>query len=102
MEAARRELREETGYGGGDWREWMVIYPNPATSGNRVHCFLATGLEKKDAPTPEPSELLSVHLLSWEDLRAMLENNEIVQATQLAPLWKYIAMGGPDNPGTFR
>ena len=39
--AARRELREETGYGGGRWAHLMTISANPALQANLVHCYCA-------------------------------------------------------------
>lgn len=30
MAAARRELMEETGFGGGNWQKWMTISANPS------------------------------------------------------------------------
>ena len=45
LEAARRELEEETGYGGGDWKELMLISGNPSTTSNLTHCFLAEGVK---------------------------------------------------------
>lgn len=43
LAAAQRELMEETGYGGGKWRELMALSANPATQNNLTHTFLATG-----------------------------------------------------------
>ena len=34
LAAAQRELAEETGYGGGEWRLLMTVAPNPATQNN--------------------------------------------------------------------
>lgn len=31
MAAAKRELMEETGFGGGNWQKWMTISANPST-----------------------------------------------------------------------
>ncbi len=89
--AARRELLEETGYGGGRWREWMALSPNPTNHTNMVHCFLATDVEKVAEPSPEETEDISVELLSEEEVLALLENGSIVQALMAAPLWKYFA-----------
>ena len=36
IEAARRELLEETGYAGGEWREVMTIGQNPSISNNII------------------------------------------------------------------
>ncbi|MDR2130701.1 MAG: NUDIX hydrolase [Odoribacteraceae bacterium] len=91
LEAARRELLEETGYGNGEWQEYMVLSPNPGSQNNLVHCFLATGVEKIDDQHLEGSEAITVHLLSLEEVRALLVDGHLKQATHLAPLWKYLA-----------
>lgn len=91
LEAAQRELQEETGYTGGSWTEWMRIAPNPATSNNWVHCFIATNLEP-GATSAEPSEDLSVHLYSYEEVKQMMMDGSIIQATHLTPLWKYVSL----------
>lgn len=44
--AARRELLEETGFGGGQWSELMVVSANPSTQTNLTHCFVATDVER--------------------------------------------------------
>ena len=41
--AARRELREETGYEARSWEPLLFTHPNPALQGNRCFAFLATG-----------------------------------------------------------
>ena len=92
LDAAKRELLEETGFGGGHWERWMKIAPNPATSNNWVHCFLATGVEKLQEPDLDAGEQITVHLFSKDKLREMVKNTEIIQATHLAPLWKYFAL----------
>jgi ADP-ribose pyrophosphatase len=92
LESAKRELLEETGYGGGEWQDWMKMAPNSSTSNNWVHCYLATGVEKLAEPQPESSEEISVHILSIDEVRELMMNGEIIQATQLTPLWKYLYM----------
>jgi ADP-ribose pyrophosphatase len=91
LETARRELLEETGYGNGNWQEWMVISPNPATHNNLTYCFLATDVEFIQQPELEKGEDIIVHLLSVEDVKQLLLNNEIKQALMAAPLWKYLS-----------
>ena len=46
-QAARRELLEETGFGGGSWRLNMVAAPNPSTSTNLCYSFLLPGVHKR-------------------------------------------------------
>ena len=45
--AARRELMEETGFGGGEWEPFMELSPNPGTNNNIAHTFLARGVERE-------------------------------------------------------
>lgn len=64
LAAAQRELAEETGYGGGEWRLLMTVSANPSTHSNLTHCFLATGVEKIGEQHLDPTEDLRVHLLT--------------------------------------
>lgn len=94
LEAARRELEEETGYGGGDWKELMLISGNPSTTSNLTHCFLAEGVKKVSAQHLDSTEDLSVCLLSLDQVRLLLVHDKIRQALMAAPLWKYFAEKG--------
>ena len=89
LEAARRELLEETGYAGGEWQEWMTLSPNPATSTNLAHSFLAVGVKKVDGQHLDATEDIDVYLLSQDYVRELLESNQILQALMAAPLWKF-------------
>lgn len=89
--SAQRELLEETGYGRGTWTEFMCLAPNASANTNYSYCFIAEGVEKIGEQTLEESEDLTVHLFSFDEVKSLLENGEIVQATMAAPLWKYMA-----------
>jgi 8-oxo-dGTP pyrophosphatase MutT (NUDIX family) len=89
LEAAQRELLEETGFAGGEWQEWMTLSPNPATSTNLAHSFLATGVEHVSGQHLDATEDIDVYLLEQDYVRELLQNNQILQALMAAPLWKY-------------
>ncbi len=91
LDAAKRELREETGYGGGEWRHFMTLSPNPTNHNNLSHTFVADGVELLDEQHAEPSEDIEVHLLTPAEVRGLLDAGEIVQALHAAPLWRYLA-----------
>ncbi|MDE6872049.1 MAG: NUDIX hydrolase [Bacteroidales bacterium] len=91
VEAARRELLEETGYAGGEWRKLMEISGNSSTTSNITHCFLATGVEKVSGQDLDPTEDLSVELLSEDEVKALLAKDQIKQSLMAAPLWRYFA-----------
>lgn len=90
--SARRELLEETGYGNGDWELLTAVSANGSSTNNITYCFLATNVEKISEQHLEPSEDITVHLLSLDEVRELLLSDEMKQATQLAPLWKYMAI----------
>lgn len=89
MDAAKRELSEETGYGGGKWSHWMDISANPSTHTNLTHCFLATDVEKLCAPHLDETEDVKMELFTREEVWKMLNRGEIWQSLMAAPLWKY-------------
>ncbi len=91
MAAAKRELMEETGFGGGEWMPFMCLSPNPTNHTNHSHTFLAIGVEKLSEPHQEPSEDIQTYLCTKEEVYDLLKNDEIVQALHAAPLWKYFA-----------
>ena len=89
LEAAKRELLEETGFAGGEWQEWMTLSPNPATSTNLAHSFRAVGVEKVSGQHLDATEDIDVYILEPDYVRELLQNNQILQALMAAPLWKY-------------
>lgn len=91
MDAAKRELMEETGFGNGEWELFMTVSANPSTHTNTTHCFLAMGVEKIGPRHLEATEDIAVELLEPEQVRQLLLDNKIMQATQAAPLWRYFA-----------
>ena len=91
LESAKRELYEETGYAGGEWKHFMTLSANTSTMNNVCHCFLAEGVKRISTQHLEPTEDISIHLLSTDEVRALLLNDEIRQALMAAPLWKLFA-----------
>ena len=89
LEAAKRELSEETGYEGGEWELYMTLSPNPTNHNNLSYTFLARGVEKAREQHQERTEDIRVHVMKQEEVRTLLERGEIVQALHAAPLWKY-------------
>ena len=91
LEAAKRELQEETGYGEGEWSPLMTISGNPSTTSNLTHCFLARGVKKISGQHLDATEDITVCLLDESQVKDLLESDQIRQALMAAPLWKYFA-----------
>lgn len=88
LEAAQRELMEETGYAGGTWTPLMTLAPNASTQDNRCHCFLAEGVTLQGSQHLDATEDIRVMLYSKEDVKRMLDAGEFIQAMMVAPLLK--------------
>ena len=85
--SARRELEEETGLTGGRWRELTAFYTTPGFCRERMHLFLAEGVERGNAK-PEADEELELVRWPADDIAARL--GEIEDAKTLAGLLLYV------------
>jgi ADP-ribose pyrophosphatase len=72
LASARRELREETGLHGGEWVEVATFFTSPGFTDERVHLFIATGLEQGEA-SPEESEDLELVRVPLDQVPALIE-----------------------------
>ena len=101
LQAAQRELLEETGYGHGRWLPLMNISGNTSTINNLTHCFLALDVEPVDKQHLDQSEDLSVHLLSEQEVWDLLNEDQFRQSLMVAPLWKYFVIKKQLNSFSF-
>lgn len=75
LETAKRELREETGLHGGEWLELAAVYTSPGFCDEKMHLFLARGLEEGDA-APEGSEDIELVRVPISELPALVAETE--------------------------
>lgn len=68
IEAARRELLEETGYGGGEFSLLGSIYPYPSVTNQQIFFVHAKNVEYQKPPTLEDFELIHADLKTPEEL----------------------------------
>lgn len=92
IEAAKRELLEETGFGGGEWELSMVISANPSSQNNLSYSFIARGVERIAEQHLDATEDIRVELLTEDEVWEMLVGDNMKQALMAAPLWKYFAL----------
>jgi ADP-ribose pyrophosphatase len=93
-ESIRRELLEETGYGGGKWVHTGHVSPNPADHTNTMHCFLATGVERLQEPDPDETEHLEVVVMPLDELIEFAKESRLVSALQVSSLFHALAKLG--------
>ena len=84
--AARRELLEETGYGGGTWRYLGAVEPNPAIHDHLCHHWLADNVVPVQAQTPGAGEDLELLLLAPEHLPHEIASGRLRHALALSAL----------------
>jgi ADP-ribose pyrophosphatase len=74
VEAAARELEEETGYGGGEGRVVRAYPPNPALQNNRLHVVLIRDCEPTGERDQDPGEAIRVVLATEAELESYIDS----------------------------
>jgi 8-oxo-dGDP phosphatase len=90
LESAKRELQEETGYGGGSWTQLLELSANPALQNNITSTWLAEGVELLGGQQLDATEEISVHLVTMEELRSIALEGGMMQSLHVAPILKYL------------
>ncbi len=85
LAAARRELREETGFEADRWEQVARLHLSNSVSDEEAFCFLATGLRPGDA-RPEGTERLQVRWVPFAEALAMTADGRITDALAVASL----------------
>ncbi|HMJ48507.1 MAG TPA: NUDIX hydrolase, partial [Ferruginibacter sp.] len=79
-QAVQRELMEETGYSFSSFHYLGNTAANPGVLNNISHMFVATGGQKTAAQSLDPNEEIEIILKSIDEVRLMLQHNEIKQS----------------------
>ncbi len=77
--AAKRELREETGFVAGNWLHLCDTFTTPGFSSERISLYLARELSAGDC-APDEDEFLNVVKMPFEEAYAMVLRGEIRDA----------------------
>ena len=84
LDAARRELLEETGHAADAWEDLGFVHPNPAIQSNRCFTFLARGCRRVAEPSFDPGEDIEVVEAGREEVREMLRDGRISHSLVVA------------------
>lgn len=86
LDAARRELLEETGLVAEAWTPLGLIHPYPTNIASAVHLYHAHGAQR--VRTPEPG--IEIARTSLAAARRLIEHNEITHAASLVCLLTHL------------
>jgi ADP-ribose pyrophosphatase len=87
LETAQRELREECGLTGGEWRELAAFWTTPGFCRERMHLYGAEGVVRGEAAPAADEEL---ELVRWSVSEIGDRLGEIEDAKTLAGLLLYL------------
>ena len=87
LEAAKRELLEETGLVARDWTKIMSMHLSNSVSDELSIIYLARDLIQKQAQ-PEETEQLLVKKVSFEEAERMIDEGKITDAMSVAAIQK--------------
>jgi ADP-ribose pyrophosphatase len=87
LEAAKRELIEETGYRASKWRRILKFYASPGFVAETMAVYMATGLREGEAE-PEEDEIIQKRLIPLSRVVSMVMKGTIRDAKTISSvLW---------------
>ena len=86
LEAALRELAEETGYRAESVESVGKFYADPSRITNAGHVVVASGVARVGDPKPDLSEELEVVVVPTGMLQTLIESGELAHATHVAAI----------------
>jgi len=89
LEAAERELREETGYRAKRFRTFLEFFPTPGFLEEKMYLLLAEGLTPGQAE-PEDDEKIVARPYTGKQLEQMIRNGKLHDAKTIAGVLYYL------------
>ena len=83
LEAARRELLEETGYVSDDWQYLLTVPSNATIADNYAHIFSAKGCRKSQGQSLDETEFLKVRKYSAAEIEDLIAGGGFQQAVHI-------------------
>lgn len=90
IEAAKRELQEETGYEADSWEALGKVSSNPAILSNFTHLYLATRCKKTGPQQTDGHEDINVHTMPLHEFLSLVEEDVVHHSIVLAGVAKYL------------
>lgn len=89
--AAKRELREETGYKSHSWQNLGKVSANPAIMNNYTHMYLAENCHfEGEITATDTHERINVHLFELDDFLDLVADGTVHHSIVVAAVAKYL------------
>lgn len=86
LDAARRELLEETGFASDAWEPLVTVSTEPSRHTNRAHFFLARGARRIAEASPEAVEQIEVRLVPSVELLEGLDHGMVAHGVHIGAI----------------
>ena len=83
LEAAKRELKEETGYISDEWKHLITVPSNATIADNYAYIFEAKNCRKVSAQNLDDLEFLNVKKYTADEIEAMIKDGSFPQAMHI-------------------
>lgn len=83
LEAAKRELLEETGYVSDEWTHLITVPSNATIADNYAYVYVAKNCRKSGEQHLDDTEFLNVIKYSADEIEEMIHNGEFPQAIHI-------------------
>ena len=83
LEAAKRELLEETGYVSDSWRHLLTVPSNATLADNYAHIYVAENCRKSGEQKLDETEFLNVEKHSEAEIEEMISQGDFPQAVHI-------------------
>ena len=95
IDAASRELEEETGYRPGRIELLGSVHPNPAFQNNRCYSYLARDCERVHQGHPEAGEDIAVELRALGEISGLIAAGEITHSLVICAFYYLFNASAP-------
>ena len=86
LAAAKRELLEETGYGGGGWEQLGALASSPSLKDNWAYLFLARNVIPRASLDLDEHERVEVVHAKPAEMRSLIDGGEVVSSSGVAAI----------------
>lgn len=106
LKAAKRELREETGYSAKTWKKLLSFYPSPGYVSEKMTIYLATDLTEGQSE-PMQDERIELRWFAAKEVDELIRSNKIQDGKTMIGFmvwqrWPKSTSGGAFAPGKNR